>query len=80
MPLEFLSSGAVAGVLQCAALAARLDHREANSSVMKFLYDLTRAANNARADRERIRSQCFPYTPLALPPLWSPAGRERGPA
>lgn len=59
IPLDFLSSGAVAGVLQCAALAARLDHREANSSVMKFLYDLTRAANNARPDRERIRSQCF---------------------
>ncbi|KAL0881245.1 hypothetical protein ABMA27_002342 [Loxostege sticticalis] len=48
IPLEFLSCGAAGAALQCAALAAALDHREANSSVMKFLYDLVSAANRSK--------------------------------
>ncbi|KAJ8730493.1 hypothetical protein PYW08_001906 [Mythimna loreyi] len=56
IPLEFLSSGALATVMQCAALACSLDHREANSSVMKFLYDFVKVANTSRADKQQIKS------------------------
>ncbi|XP_021198005.2 transportin-3 [Helicoverpa armigera] len=56
IPLEFLSSGAVSTVLQCAALAAALDHRDANSSVMKFLYDFAKVANNTRPEKQQIKS------------------------
>ncbi|XP_075974870.1 transportin 3 [Anticarsia gemmatalis] len=50
IPLEFLSSdSALNTVLQCATLACSLDHREANSSVMKFLYDFIKIANKPRA-------------------------------
>ncbi|XP_060803596.1 transportin-3 [Amyelois transitella] len=45
-PLELLSSGAMPAIAQCAALAAKLDHRDANSSVMKFLQDLLRASHH----------------------------------
>ncbi|CAG9129252.1 unnamed protein product [Plutella xylostella] len=55
IPLEFLSSGAMDAVVGCASLAAALDHREANSSVMKFLYDLTRAANLSTNDPMKTR-------------------------
>ncbi|KAM3963766.1 transportin 3 [Aphomia sociella] len=46
IPLEFLSSLALQPAVQCALLGCRLDHREANSSVMKFLHDLARAARD----------------------------------
>lgn len=55
IPAEFLSSGAIGTVVQCALLAAALDHREANSSVMKFLYDLVRVANSIRPDQMHIK-------------------------
>ncbi|XP_053613097.1 transportin-3 isoform X2 [Plodia interpunctella] len=45
-PLELLAPGVLDGVLRCAALAAKLDHRDANSSVMKFLLDLVRATHH----------------------------------
>ncbi|XP_063822834.1 transportin-3 [Ostrinia nubilalis] len=48
IPLEFLSCGAAGAVVQCANLACKLDHREANSSVMKFLYDFVSAANRGK--------------------------------
>jgi hypothetical protein len=47
LPLEFLACGALAGALACARGAVALDHRDANSSVMKFLHDLVRAARPA---------------------------------
>ncbi|RVE40346.1 hypothetical protein evm_015004, partial [Chilo suppressalis] len=52
IPLDFLSCGALDAVVECARLASKLDHREANSSVMKFLYDLGSAANNVRGKEE----------------------------
>ncbi|CAH2077182.1 unnamed protein product, partial [Iphiclides podalirius] len=57
VPVALLSSGAAPSLLQCAALASRLDHRDANSSVMKFLYDLLRCANDADAqpDKRQIK-------------------------
>lgn len=39
-PLDFLKSPLVAPIIQCALLACTLDHREANSSVMKFFCNL----------------------------------------
>ncbi|XP_060531068.1 transportin-3 [Cylas formicarius] len=38
--LSFLRSSALVPILQCAIMAATLDHKEANMSVMKFFYDL----------------------------------------
>ncbi|XP_064490151.1 transportin-3-like [Ornithodoros turicata] len=39
-PLAFLKSAVLEGVVQCALAACLLDHKEANASVMKFLYDM----------------------------------------
>ncbi|KAL3266215.1 hypothetical protein HHI36_010397 [Cryptolaemus montrouzieri] len=39
-PIPFLQSTALNPILQCALSACSLDHKEANTSVMKFLYDL----------------------------------------
>ncbi|XP_073827400.1 transportin 3 [Musca autumnalis] len=39
-PLPFLQSSLVTPIFQCALLACTLDHREANSSVMKFFSNL----------------------------------------
>ncbi|VVD03314.1 unnamed protein product [Leptidea sinapis] len=40
IPEQFISSGCAAGVLECAISAAKLDHHDANCSLMKFLCDL----------------------------------------
>lgn len=39
-PLAFLQSNFISSVMQCAILSTHLDHRDANSTVMKFFYDL----------------------------------------
>lgn len=39
-PLPFLRSPVLGSVVQCALAACSLDHKEANASVMKFLYDM----------------------------------------
>lgn len=39
-PVEFLQSACVNPIMQCAVLAAMLDHRDANFSVMKYLGNL----------------------------------------
>lgn len=39
-PLAILQSDVVIPLVQCATQATQLDHREANVSVTKFLYDL----------------------------------------
>lgn len=39
-PIEFLQCSALPHIIQCALLACSLDHKEANTSVMKFFYDL----------------------------------------
>lgn len=38
--VAFLQCGALVHILQCSLTACTLDHKEANTSVMKFLYDL----------------------------------------
>jgi transportin-3 len=43
-PLPYLRSDFLASVVECAVTATALDHREANASVMKFLYDLLHCA------------------------------------
>lgn len=60
IPQEFLSSGALPTVMQCASLACCLDHRDANSSVMKFLYDFTKVANSTRSDKQQIKGNNKP--------------------
>ncbi|KAI8422855.1 hypothetical protein MSG28_006597 [Choristoneura fumiferana] len=59
IPVEFLSSGALPALVRCAALAAALDHRDANCSVMKFLHDLLARPHAPRKGQ---------YTPAPLPP------------
>lgn len=39
-PVAFLQCAALPHIIQCALLACSLDHKEANTSVMKFFYDL----------------------------------------
>ena len=41
--LPYLRSRAFASVMECALIAASLDHKDANASVMKFFYDLLHA-------------------------------------
>ncbi|CAH1407920.1 unnamed protein product [Nezara viridula] len=42
-PMAFLTSPAINSILECALSCIPLDHRDANSSVMKFFYDLIHA-------------------------------------
>lgn len=39
-PMAFLTSNFISSVMQCGILSTHLDHRDANSTVMKFFYDL----------------------------------------
>lgn len=39
-PIPLLHSPAIRSIVDCAIMACSLDHRDANSSVMKFFYDL----------------------------------------
>jgi len=39
-PVRFLKSELIVAVMQYAIQATHLEHREANTSVMKFLYEL----------------------------------------
>lgn len=44
--LPYLKSSLFSSVIECALMAASLDHRDANASVMKFFFDLLHAARN----------------------------------
>ncbi|KAI9585971.1 transportin-3 [Glossina fuscipes] len=55
-PLPFLQSALVTPIFQCALLACTLDHREANSSVMKFFCNLLKWG---RSNNYRL-SECKP--------------------
>ncbi|CAK1540804.1 unnamed protein product [Leptosia nina] len=46
IPVQFVQSGCAVAVVRCAVTAVRLDHRDANCSLMKFLYDLLRLTHN----------------------------------
>lgn len=39
-PMPFLTSNFISSVMQCGILSTHLDHKDANSTVMKFFYDL----------------------------------------
>lgn len=39
-PKQFLQNSTLSPILQCALMACSLDHKEANTSVMKFFYDM----------------------------------------
>ena len=49
--LPYLKSSLFSPVVECALMAASLDHRDANASVMKFFFDLLHAARN-KEDRD----------------------------
>ncbi|CAK1600531.1 unnamed protein product [Parnassius mnemosyne] len=66
VPVAFLSCGAAGGALQCACRAARLDHRDANSSLMKFLYDLLRAANDTPTSDQQQQIQGLANEALSM--------------
>lgn len=38
-PVPLLHSPVIGSIVDCAIMACSLDHRDANSSVMKFFYD-----------------------------------------
>lgn len=54
-PLAFLQCSALPHIIQCALLACSLDHKEANTSVMKFFYDLVGVAQSANEERKVMR-------------------------
>lgn len=47
-PLAFLRSTALPHIVQCALTACSLDHKEANTSVMKFLCDLVNSGKSGK--------------------------------
>ena len=49
--LSYLKFSQFSSVVECALMAASLDHRDANASVMKFFFDLLHAARN-KEDRD----------------------------
>lgn len=53
-PAEFLQSACVNPILQCAMLAAMLEHRDANCSVMKYLENLL-ALGRSEEQRPEVR-------------------------
>lgn len=56
-PVTLLQSAAMPAILQCALVAATLDHRDANCSVMKFVRDMvhTGIVNDHKEDFEARR-------------------------
>jgi len=51
-PLQFLKSGILLNILQLSLQGIHLDHRDANSSVFKFLYEMV---HQVRRERVQIR-------------------------
>lgn len=49
-PVSFLECDCINPVLQCALSACLLDHKEANASVMKFIYDLISTGHSKKRD------------------------------
>ncbi|KAK4886164.1 hypothetical protein RN001_002435 [Aquatica leii] len=47
-PVEFLECDSLPAILQCSLLACSLDHKEANTSVMKFFYDLINTGHTSK--------------------------------
>lgn len=57
--VPFLKSPVLESLIQCSLAAATLDHREANSSVMKFFYDLLKISRthqqNMESEKELVK-------------------------
>lgn len=53
--LAFLQCAALPHIIQCALLACSLDHKEANTSVMKFFYDLVGVAQSDNKEQRVMR-------------------------
>ena len=53
-PLTFLQSNMVKSILCCAIAACSLDHKDANSSVMKFITEFIRAATSKDVSFRRV--------------------------
>lgn len=51
-PLQFLQCSALPHIIQCALMSCSLVHREANTSVMKFFYDLIGVAQSDHTERK----------------------------
>lgn len=46
-PIAFLQFNSLSSIIQCALLSCNLDHKEANTSVMKFFQDLIRSGRTS---------------------------------
>ncbi|XP_065159262.1 transportin-3 [Atheta coriaria] len=51
-PIPFLRSPGIPPILECGLLACSLDHKEANTSVMKFFSDLINTGRNNRSSSD----------------------------
>lgn len=45
-PIPLLHSTIIGSIVDCAIMACSLDHRDANSSVMKFFYDFLHSGSS----------------------------------
>ena len=62
-PLPYLQTEFLKSVVECGLLSTKLEHREANASVMKFFYDLQRAGTG-REDQEDYEARNHLITSL----------------
>lgn len=53
-PMAFLQCPALPHIIQCALMSCSLVHREANTSVMKFFYDLIGVAHSDNEQRKAL--------------------------
>ena len=58
-PVPFFQCAALPPIIQCGMMACSLDHREANTSVMKFFYDLVNAGKCDRLRHDYQRRKEF---------------------
>jgi transportin-3 len=58
-PLAILKSDIIAPLIQCATQATQLDHREANVSVMKFLYDMVHTGRRQKDSQDFTERQAL---------------------
>lgn len=61
-PVPLLQSPIIGSIVDCAIMACSLDHRDANSSVMKFFYDLL---NSGRIHKVIVQWLCHSYNEIS---------------
>lgn len=57
LPIAFLRSTAIWPLLDCSLVAISLDHKEANSSVMKFFHEMFDCANDDARNTEVVKKE-----------------------